>query len=57
MDALRPKSLGAVEAELSRLHIPLIAENVGGNSGRTMRVNLETFEATISIVHHDSIIL
>lgn len=51
------RNVEAVEAELSRLHIPLIAENVGGNSGRTMRVNLETFEATISIVHHDSIIL
>lgn len=51
------RNVEAVRKELERLDIPLLAEHVGGNSGRTMIVNLENFETTVRVVHHESIII
>ena len=36
-----PRNVEAVRKELSYLHIPIVAEDVGGNSGRTIEFNLE----------------
>lgn len=35
-----PRNVEAVRKELSDLHIPIVAEDVGGNSGRTIEFNL-----------------
>ena len=37
----------AVKAKLKEMGIPILASNTGGNIGRTMIVNLETFEVNI----------
>ncbi|MCK1992455.1 chemotaxis protein CheD [Peribacillus muralis] len=36
-----PRNVDAVRKELSELHIHIIAEDVGGNSGRTIQFNLD----------------
>lgn len=48
------RNITAVEAVLKKLRIPVIAKHVGGNSGRTMIVDLAAdFDTTVRIVHHD----
>jgi chemotaxis protein CheD len=42
------KNIEAVIKVLGELGIPIIASHTGGNNGRTMSVNLENFEVTIS---------
>ncbi|GAJ26335.1 chemotaxis protein CheD [Liquorilactobacillus sucicola DSM 21376 = JCM 15457] len=49
------RNIAAVEEMLQKLGIPLIASHVGGNSGRTMIVDLKTFETMVRIVHHDAV--
>lgn len=43
-DSMRigPRNVEAVKAQLKKLGIPLIAEDTGGNSGRTIEFNPET---------------
>lgn len=43
-DSMRigPRNVEAVKAQLKKLGIPLISENTGGNSGRTIEFNPET---------------
>lgn len=49
------RNIEAVEEMLEKLRIPLIASHVGGNSGRTMIVDLKNFETMVRIVHHDAV--
>lgn len=49
------RNILAVEAALAKLKIPIIARHVGGSSGRTMIVDLQTFDTTIRIVHAETI--
>ena len=37
-----PRNVEAVKKELMALHIPIVAEDVGGNSGRTIEFNPKT---------------
>lgn len=43
----------AVKSSLASLNIPIISEHVGGNSGRTMIVDLNNFKTTVRIVNHE----
>ncbi|MDN2453737.1 chemotaxis protein CheD [Lactobacillus sp. UCMA15818] len=43
----------AVKSSLASLKIPIIAEHVGGNSGRTMIVDLKDFNTMVRIVNHE----
>lgn len=49
------RNISAVEATLAKLKIPIVARHVGGSSGRTMIVDLQTFDTTIRIVHAETI--
>jgi chemotaxis protein CheD len=42
------KNIEAVIKMLGEMDIPIIGSHTGGNNGRTMSVNLESFEVTIS---------
>ena len=46
------RNIQAVEKTLQKLGIPIIAREIGGNSGRTMIVDLETFATTVRVVNH-----
>lgn len=43
-DSMRigPRNVEAVKAQLKKLNIPIVAEDTGGNSGRTIEFNPET---------------
>ncbi|MBZ2405934.1 chemotaxis protein CheD [Liquorilactobacillus hordei] len=43
----------AVKSSLASLRIPIISENVGGNSGKTMIVDLKDFKTMVRIVNHE----
>lgn len=51
------RNIEAVEQMLTELHIPIVAKHVGGHSGRTMIVDLVTFDTCVKIVNHDSVYL
>ncbi|KRM88626.1 chemotaxis protein CheD [Liquorilactobacillus vini] len=51
------RNSAAVKAALQKLKIPLVASHVGGNSGRTMVVDLNTFQVTVKIVHQETVYL
>ncbi|MBA2873969.1 chemotaxis protein CheD [Thermaerobacillus caldiproteolyticus] len=42
MMRIGPRNVEAVKQQLQRFHIPIIAEDVGGNSGRTIEFNPKT---------------
>ena len=46
-----PRNIEAVKNELKKHKIPLIAEDVGGNSGRTIEFNLTTCKLNIRTVN------
>lgn len=50
-----PRNVEAVKNELKVLGIPLVAEDTGGNSGRTIEFNPETFLLQIKTVYQDTI--
>lgn len=47
----------AVEKSLEKLGIPLLANHTGGNMGRTMIVDLDTFTVKIRMVNREIIVL
>lgn len=47
----------SVENILKELKIPVLGNHTGGKMGRTMFVNLETFEVTIRMVNREQFIL
>nr|WP_281165297.1 chemotaxis protein CheD [Liquorilactobacillus sicerae] len=51
------RNSAAVKATLQKLKIPLVASHVGGNSGQTMVVDLNTFQVTVKIVHQKTVYL
>lgn len=50
-----PRNVEAVKNELEKLGIPLVAEDTGGSSGRTIEFNPETFLLQIKTVYQDTI--
>ncbi|MFS0865082.1 chemotaxis protein CheD [Fredinandcohnia sp. 179-A 10B2 NHS] len=46
-----PRNVEAVQTELKRLHIPLVATDVGGNSGRTIEFDPQTTMLKIRTVN------
>lgn len=46
-----PRNVEAVQTELKRLHIPLVASDVGGNSGRTIEFDPHTTMLKIRTVN------
>ncbi|ANB56168.1 cheD chemotactic sensory transduction family protein [Anoxybacillus sp. B7M1] len=42
MMRIGPRNVEAVKQQLQRFHIPIVAEDVGGNSGRTIEFNPQT---------------
>jgi chemotaxis protein CheD len=52
-DSMRigPRNVEAVKAQLKKFNIPLIAEDTGGNSGRTIEFNPETNMLNIRTVN------
>lgn len=51
------RNAAAVKQCLQELNIPLLGEHTGGNSGRTMTVDLATFEVTVRMVNREIIVL
>jgi chemotaxis protein CheD len=51
------RNIAAVKTALKKLKIPIIASHVGGNCGRTMIVDLNTFQVTVKIVHQNTVYL
>lgn len=49
------RNVEAVKEQLVIFKIPLLAENTGGNKGRTIEFNTETFKMEIKTVYHDTI--
>ena len=52
-DSMRigPRNVEAVKAQLKILNIPLLAEDTGGNSGRTIEFNPQTSKLQIRTVN------
>ena len=52
-DSMRigPRNVEAVKAQLRKLSIPIIAEDTGGNSGRTIEFNPETNKLNVRTVN------
>lgn len=57
MMRIGPRNVEAVKEELKRLNIKLLAEDVGGNSGRTIEFNPQNKELMIRTVNQGVIIL
>jgi chemotaxis protein CheD len=51
MMRIGPRNVEAVKQQLHRFHIPIIAEDVGGNSGRTIEFNPKTSLLSIRTVN------
>lgn len=49
------KNILAVEQKLKEMGIPILGSNTGGNKGRTMIVDLETFDVSIRTVDREII--
>lgn len=47
------RNIEMVKKTLDELSIPILGEHVGGSSGRTMIVDLETFNVTVRMVNRD----
>lgn len=47
----------AVEAILKEMGIPVLGKHTGGNSGRTMIVDLSTFDVTVRMINREIITL
>ncbi|MCQ6265817.1 chemotaxis protein CheD [Fictibacillus sp. WQ 8-8] len=52
-----PRNVEAVKSGLADLGIPLVAEDTGGNKGRTIEFNTDTFELMIKTVHQKEFII
>lgn len=52
-----PRNVEAVKKELQKLNIQLIGEDTGGNSGRTIEFNPESFALQINTVYQDQIVI
>ncbi|MEK4629527.1 MAG: chemotaxis protein CheD [Solibacillus sp.] len=52
-DSMRigPRNVEAVKAQLKKMNIPIVAEDTGGNSGRTIEFNPETNKLNIRTVN------
>lgn len=52
-DSMRigPRNVEAVKVQLKKLNIPLLAEDIGGNSGRTIEFNPQTSKLQIRTVN------
>lgn len=46
-----PRNVEAVKAQLKKLNIPIVAEDTGGNSGRTIEFNPDTNKLNIRTVN------
>jgi chemotaxis protein CheD len=57
MMRIGPKNVEAVKEELKRLNIKLLAENVGGNNGRTIEFNPKSRELIIRTINQGVIVL
>jgi chemotaxis protein CheD len=57
MMRIGPRNVEAVKEELKRLNIKLLAEDVGGNSGRTIEFNPKNKELMIRTVNQGVVIL
>jgi chemotaxis protein CheD len=53
IDTIGDRNVDAVRDELERLGIPIIAEDVGANYGRTVHFNLEDGQVTIQSIGKD----
>ncbi|SEK21086.1 chemotaxis protein CheD [Carnobacterium iners] len=51
------RNVAAVERSLKLLNIPLLGIHTGGNMGRTMIVDLNTFAVTVRMVNREIIVL
>lgn len=47
------RNIEMVKQTLNNLSIPILGEHLGGNSGRTMIVDLENFKVTVRMVNRD----
>lgn len=47
------RNIEMVKKTLNELNIPILGEHVGGDSGRTMFVDLETFEVKVRMVNRE----
>ena len=47
------RNIEMVKHTLEELEIPILGEHVGGDSGRTMMVDLESFDVTVRMVNRD----
>jgi len=52
-----PRNVEAVSAELKKHNIPIVASDVGGNSGRTIIFDTKTGNLTIRTVNKDEIVI
>ncbi len=46
-----PRNVEAVKAQLKKFSIPIVAEDTGGNSGRTIEFNPDTYKLNIRTVN------
>lgn len=51
------RNVVAVEAKLKELGIPILGKHTGGNTGRTMIVDLSTFTVSIRMINREIITL
>ena len=51
------RNVAAVKSNLEQIGIELLGEHTGGSMGRTMIVDLETFDVTVRMVNREIIIL
>jgi len=51
------RNIQAVKEEVQKLKIPLVAEDTGGNYGRTVRFNPSTGEVEVSSINHGRTVL
>ncbi|NLY47011.1 MAG: chemotaxis protein CheD, partial [Tissierella sp.] len=54
-DGIGQKNILAVEKKLKEMGIPILGSDTGGNKGRTMIVDLETFIVSIRTVNREII--
>ncbi|MDN4073415.1 chemotaxis protein CheD [Fictibacillus terranigra] len=52
-----PRNVEAVKSGLADFRIPLVAEDTGGDKGRTIEFNTDTFELLIKTVHQKEYII
>lgn len=51
------RNIEAVKATLEELDIPILGEHTGGKKGRTMMVELDTFEVIVRMVDREQFVL